>query len=141
MNLKIKLFSPAIIAIIALVSTSCSKDDKVPLDAALGTYKGSMTTYPPNSPLQIFDNTTVTVTSAGEGQLKVTPASNTKASARTFLVFTEDGGIYNSEDDSKGIFIYDDETDELIVNTSRTNPKETGFRFKGLKQPKFEPHQ
>lgn len=135
MRTKNKLCCLAFIALTTIGFSGCSKDDDVSNSDVEGTYAGEMTVYPATG-IKTFDNTTLTITSAGEGKVKVTPAANTGGVAEIFDVFPEDGYIVNPENDPKGTFLFYGKDNSLTVSTlGDGNLKKPGqFRFKGVKQ-------
>lgn len=125
----------SLLAVVVLVAiTSCSDDD-VPIDSAVGTFKGELTVYPPKSGGKVYPDATVTITKVDNDKLKVTPDPSTQGPAVTFSVFNEDGAIVNAEDDPTGVFIYySDEKSIIISSQDASDIQTTSIRFRGYKQ-------
>ena len=132
MKMKSKLLSVIFITFFAFTAISCSKEDNVPVNEAVGTFTGNLTVYPKTGPSKAYSNSILTITSAGEGKIKVSPAASTNGTPETFEVFSEAGSIVNPENDPKGIFIYYAEDKSLNVSTL-TGTATMKFTFKGYK--------
>lgn len=133
MKSKIKYLSIALLSFATIGFNSCSKDGSSPIEVAEGTFVGEMTVYPAAGGLKTFEKGSVTITKAGEGQLKVTPDPSTGGSPRVFNVFDEDGAIVNKEDDPNGVFIYYIDNQTVVITSTKTTAtaKDNHFRIRG----------
>lgn len=98
-------------------TTSCSKDSNLkPIDA-VGNYQGDLSIHLSTGKFTSYDNSIVTVTQVGEGQLKFTTNPASGSVSETFDVYEQNGTMSNDDDDPKGVFVYIKDENSLSVST------------------------
>lgn len=149
-NAKITLLALASVLTLGTLTTSCSKDDdngheqpaQGTIDAAVGTYKGKLSTFDTNGVYEWFD-AIVVVTKEGSKKLKVTAKSGEEYSYVTPKTFTVETGAFFGENTQdivsltgslEGIFHYYGSNKNISVFTDEQSATDVHFRFEGVKQ-------
>ncbi|WP_312697446.1 hypothetical protein [Sphingobacterium mizutaii] len=115
--MKKQLHFMLFIALGLLGTTSCSKDSNLkPIDA-VGSYQGDLSIHLSTGKFTSYDNSIVTVTQVGEGQLKFTTNPASGSVSETFDVYEQNGTMSNDDDDPKGVFVYIKDENSLSVST------------------------
>jgi len=138
------LKTAGIIAIALFGLASCSSDDSNngpggggSIDAAVGTFKGTITiTNGPNSGNDIF-NATIIVTKASNNKLTITPKSGESYSnltPKTIQVYNNTQGILNDGNTPEGNFIFALSSKTLTVQTKEQLATDAIYTFDGTKQ-------
>ncbi|WP_158962183.1 hypothetical protein [Myroides fluvii] len=133
------------------VATSCSKNDdndgyeqptQGSIDAAVGTYKGKLSTFDTNGVYEWYD-AIVIVTKEGSNKLKITAKSGEEYShvtPKTFAVETCACFGENTQDvvsltgSLEGIFHFYGSNKNISVSTDAQSETDVHFRFEGVKQ-------
>ena len=133
------------------VATSCSKNDdndgyeqpaEGTIDAAVGTYKGKLSTSDTNGVYEWFD-AIVIVTKEGSNKLKVAAKSGEEYSYVTPKTFTVETGAFFGENTQdivsltgslEGIFHYYGSNQNINVITNEQSATDVYFDFEGVKQ-------
>lgn len=145
MNLKVALVSLLFMVVSTLVFTGCGKDSDPPvpgtggsIDAAIGTFKGKLTVYPPTGGSTDYFDAVVNVTKVNGEQLKVSakPGEDYSIiSPKTFTVENKGGlAITHKTGSIEGHFIYKLDLKSLMVVTEQQAAEEVSFTFEGTKQ-------
>lgn len=149
-NAKITLLALASVLTLGTLTTSCSKDDdngheqpaQGTINAAVGTYKGKLSTFDTNGVYEWFD-AIVVVTKEGSNKLKVTAKSGEEYSYVTPKTFTVETGAFFGENTQdivsltgslEGIFHYYGSNKNISVFTDEQSATDVHFRFEGVKQ-------
>lgn len=152
LNAKIALLGLASVLTFGTITTSCSKDNndgyeepaKGTIDAAVGTYKGKLTTTAPN-PYDKFEwfDAIVQVTKEGNNKLKIAVKSGEQYSFVTGKTFTVETGAFFGENTKdivslsgslEGIFHYYGANKNINVITNEQSEADVHFVFEGVKQ-------
>lgn len=144
-NLKVSVASMLLLLVAGLVFTGCGKDSTPPvpgtggsIDAAIGTFKGKLTIYPPTGGSTDYFDAVVNVTKVSNEQLKVSAKSGEAysiASSKTFTVNNMGGqAITHKTGSIEGHFIYKLDLKSLMVVTEQQAAEEVVFSFEGTKQ-------
>ena len=149
-NTKFALLALASVLTLGTLTTSCGNDDdngseqpaQGTIDAAVGTYKGKLSTFDTNGVYEWFD-AIVIVTKEGSNKLKVTAKSGEEYSyvtPKTFTVETCACFGENTQDivsltgSLEGIFHYYGSNKNISVSTDEQSATDVHFRFEGVKQ-------
>lgn len=149
-NTKFALLALASVLTLGTLTTSCSNDDdngseqpaQGTIDAAVGTYKGKLSSYDSNGYYDWFD-AIVIVTKEGNNKLKVTAKSGEEYSYVTPKTFTVETGAFFGENTQdivsltgslEGIFHYYGSNKNISVSTDVQSATDVHFRFEGVKQ-------
>ena len=135
--MKTKWVSAILLALVTFAFVGCSKDDGVSnstsIDAAIGTYKGSLDIVGRNNTL--FDKTIV-VTKVSDGRIKVVVGdASLNLPDREFNVTNNmDISIVSASISTGGTFLYDVKEGSVVYQAEPTAEGEVLFTFKGNKQ-------
>jgi len=137
--MKMKLMYAMVLAFVTLAFVGCSKDKDEPIqtggsiDAAVGTYKGSIDLSNTNGPM--FDKT-LTVTKVSDNTLKVEIGDKAlKIPAKEFKVINNMNiSIQTSGVSPEGSFLFDVDKKTLLCQGKKTTENEVFFTFEGSKQ-------
>ena len=149
-NVKIALLALASVLTLGTLTTSCSKDDdngheqpaQGTIDAAVGTYKGKLSSSDTNGSYEWFD-AIVIVTKEGSNKLKVSAKSGEEYSYVTPKTFTVETGAFFGENTQdivsltgslEGIFHYYGSNKNISVSTDEQSVTDVYFDFVGVKQ-------
>lgn len=149
-NVKIALLALASVLTLGTLTTSCSKDDdngheqpaQGTIDAAVGTYKGKLSSSDTNGSYEWFD-AIVIVTKEGSNKLKVSAKSDEEYSYVTPKTFTVETGAFFGENTQdivsligslEGIFHYYGSNKNISVSTDEQSVTDVYFDFDGVKQ-------
>ena len=149
-NVKIALLALASVLTLGTLTTSCSKDDdngheqpaQGTIDAAVGTYKGKLSSSDTNGSYEWFD-AIVIVTKEGSNKLKVSAKSGEEYSYVTPKTFTVETGAFFGENTQdivsltgslEGIFHYYGSNKNISVSTDEQSVTDVYFDFDGVKQ-------
>ncbi|MHC5202155.1 hypothetical protein [Myroides sp. LJL119] len=149
---KIKASAIVFALVIGLGATSCSKDDnsyqepqeeKVSIDLAVGTYKGTIS----SGGLDQYNyyDAVITVTKQADNKLKVTPKLNEPYSTVTPKTFTVKGEVvYDGNSKSyyvnslpasvEGYLFYYQDNKTIEIQTRAQSESDIEFYFEGVKQ-------
>lgn len=145
MNLKVSLVSLLFMVVAGLVFTGCGKDGNPPvpgtggsIDAAVGTFKGKLTVYPPAGGSTDYFDAVINVTKVNGEQLKVSAKSGEDysiVSPKTFNVYNMGGqAVMHKTGSVEGHFIYKLDLKTLMTLTEQQAADEVTFAFEGTKQ-------
>ncbi|MCS4227551.1 hypothetical protein [Sphingobacterium sp. BIGb0165] len=137
--MKMKLMYAVVLALVAFAFVGCSKDKDEPIqtggsiDAAVGTYKGSIDLSNINGPM--FDKT-LTVTKISDNTLKVEIGDKAlKIPTKEFKVINNmNVSIQTSGVSPEGSFLFDVKNKTLLCQGEKTKETDVFFTFKGAKQ-------
>ncbi|GAA4185397.1 MULTISPECIES: hypothetical protein [Sphingobacterium] len=137
--MKMKLMYAVVLALVAFAFVGCSKDKDEPIqtggsiDAAVGTYKGSIDLSNTNGPM--FDKT-LTVTKVSDNTLKVEIGDKAlKIPTKEFKVINNmDVSIQTSGVSPEGSFLFDVKNKTLLCQGKETKVGDVFFTFEGTKQ-------
>jgi len=137
--MKMKLMYAMVLALVTFAFVGCSKDKDEPvqtggsIDAAVGTYKGSIDLSNTNGPM--FDKT-LTVTKVSDNTLKVEIGDKAlKIPAKEFKVINNmNVAIQTSGVSPEGSFLFDVKNKTLLCQGEKTKETDVFFTFKGAKQ-------
>lgn len=149
-NVKIALLALASVLTLGTLTTSCSKDDdngheqpaQGTIDAAVGTYKGKLSSSDTNGSYEWFD-AIIIVTKEGSNKLKVSAKSDEEYSYVTPKTFTVETGAFFGENTQdivsltgslEGIFHYYGSNKNISVSTDEQSVTDVYFDFDGVKQ-------
>ena len=149
-NTKFALLALASVLTLGTLTTSCSNDDdngseqpaQGTIDAAVGTYKGKLSTFDTNGVYEWYD-AIVIVTKEGSNKLKVTAKSGEEYSyvtPKTFTVETCACFGENTQDivsltgSLEGIFHFYGSNKNINVTADEQSETDVYFRFEGAKQ-------
>ena len=128
-----------VLALVTFAFVGCSKDKDEPIqtggsiDAAVGTYKGSLDLSNTSGPM--FDKI-VTVTKISDNTLKVEIGDKAlKIPAKEFKVINNMNiAIQTAGVSPEGSFLFDVEKKTLLCQGKKTTENEVFFTFEGTKQ-------
>jgi hypothetical protein len=137
--MKMKLMYAVVLALVTFAFVGCSKDKDEPIqtggsiDAAVGTYKGSLDLSNTTGPM--FDKT-LTVTKVSDNTLKVEIGDKSlKIPSKEFKVINNMNiAIQTSGVSPEGSFLFDVEKKTLLCQGKKTTENEVFFTFEGSKQ-------
>jgi len=137
--MKIKSMYLMVLTLVTLAFVGCSKDKDEPIqtggsiDAAVGTYKGSLDLSNTTGPM--FDKT-LTVTKISDNTLKVEIGDKTlKIPAKEFKVINNMNiSIQTSGVSPEGSFLFDVKNKTLLCQGQKTKETEVFYTFEGTKQ-------
>ncbi|MGE8429897.1 MAG: hypothetical protein ACN6O7_18590 [Sphingobacterium sp.] len=139
MKIKMKLMYAVVLALVTFAFVGCSKDKDEPIqtggsiDAAVGTYKGSLDLSNTSGPM--FDKI-LTVTKVSDNTLKVEIGDKAlKIPAKEFKVTNNMNiAIQTAGVSPEGSFLFDVEKKTLLCQGKKTTENEVFFTFEGTKQ-------
>ncbi|WET71686.1 MULTISPECIES: hypothetical protein [Sphingobacterium] len=139
MKIKMRLMYAVVLALVTFAFVGCSKDKDEPIqtggsiDAAVGTYKGSLDLSNTSGPM--FDKT-LTVTKISDNTLKVEIGDKAlKIPAKEFKVINNMNiAIQTAGVSPEGSFLFDVEKKTLLCQGKKTTENEVFFTFEGTKQ-------
>ncbi|MGF7026731.1 MULTISPECIES: hypothetical protein [Sphingobacterium] len=139
MKIKMRLMYAVVLALVTFAFVGCSKDKDEPIqtggsiDAAVGTYKGSLDLSNTSGPM--FDKI-VTVTKISDNTLKVEIGDKAlKIPAKEFKVINNMNiAIQTAGVSPEGSFLFDVEKKTLLCQGKKTTENEVFFTFEGTKQ-------
>ncbi|APU99968.1 hypothetical protein BV902_24200 [Sphingobacterium sp. B29] len=137
--MKMRLMYAVVLALVTFAFVGCSKDKDEPIqtggsiDAAVGTYKGSLDLSNTSGPM--FDKI-VTVTKISDNTLKVEIGDKAlKIPAKEFKVINNMNiAIQTAGVSPEGSFLFDVEKKTLLCQGKKTTENEVFFTFEGTKQ-------
>ncbi|MBB1647697.1 hypothetical protein A9970_27480 [Sphingobacterium sp. UME9] len=137
--MKMRLMYAVVLALVTFAFVGCSKDKDEPIqtggsiDAAVGTYKGSLDLSNTSGPM--FDKT-LTVTKISDNTLKVEIGDKAlKIPAKEFKVINNMNiAIQTAGVSPEGSFLFDVEKKTLLCQGKKTTENEVFFTFEGTKQ-------
>lgn len=149
-NVKIAILALTSVLTLGTFTTSCSKDDdnmgqqpaQGTIDAAVGTYKGKLSSSDTNGSYEWFD-AIIIVTKEGSNKLKVSAKSDEEYSYVTPKTFTVETGAFFGENTQdivsligslEGIFHYYGSNKNISVSTDEQSVTDVYFDFEGVKQ-------